>query len=461
MCAETEGKITAVVCFTNFVRVLGQLFKHRSHNLQVVSWYPVHLLCFLVHISVNPLNNFLVGVVWCRTFLSGVFSKSMYFRCLFSFCHYEIAFVEQLRCHNGTVFNWKTFKQWKRLDLYGPVPVWFGAAIWDLHNFGSLDVCSSLPNSAVAKNILKSHNVGASSLSVYTDGFFCGLGSVNMKAGTAVFFKDINLGLGVEVTDVMNNVQANLLAGVSSHSSWLLLSPFWFKKYFILANDSIVSDNSRHFVCNVFWSIYRTYWELGSDIKIVDSHLLPNIDWSRLFLVWHLDSHMAAGFMSCHSAGSHFYFMKALHHRLPINIHKHLYDKCYPSVVCLYCGNIEVSDHVFSCAFDATAWLQLFVDFASAWRIVFGLSYTSSLVLQMLSDCLTNLSLVAFLCKDFVLVDWYQKAASCFDDSKTASDKMVEFVCMSGGMSMLLAYVIRLFGIDDAFGVSFGLCSSC
>ncbi|KAG9294474.1 hypothetical protein G9A89_001979 [Geosiphon pyriformis] len=51
-----------------------------------------------------------------------------------------------------------------------------------------------------------------------------------------------------------------------------------------------------------------------------------------------------------------------------------------------------------------------------------GLFYASFHVSQMLSSCLVDLRLVALLCKGFVLVDWYQKAASCFDDTKIASD---------------------------------------
>ncbi|KAG9298570.1 hypothetical protein G9A89_004278 [Geosiphon pyriformis] len=120
--------------------------------------------------------------------------------------------------------------------------------------------------------------------------------------------------------------------------------------------------------------------------------------------------------------------------KLPVAICKHFYNKCYSNVICLYCDNIKVLDHIFSCVFDATAQLQLFVDSASAWRAVFGLSYASSYVSQMLSNCLTDLELVVLLCKGFVLVNWYQEATFCFDNSKTVYDKVVEFVrglCLS------------------------------
>ncbi|KAG9284843.1 hypothetical protein G9A89_003766 [Geosiphon pyriformis] len=61
---------------------------------------------------------------------------------------------------------------------------------------------------------------------------------------------------------------------------------------------------------------------------------------------------MAPGFTSRLTAGTHTYFMKALHCQLPVAVQKHLYDKCYPSVLCLYCGNVEVSNHVFSSVVD-------------------------------------------------------------------------------------------------------------
>ncbi|KAG9285273.1 hypothetical protein G9A89_001407 [Geosiphon pyriformis] len=239
------------------------------------------------------------------------------------------------------------------------------------------------------------------------NGFLCSLESIDMKANVATFFENINLSLGVEVSDmvfstlaelqaitlafecvpslnsvylfsdsqaaldvcksellnlnvgwhkvkehlsILDNNQADLLTGISSYSGQLLLLQL--KEYFVLANGSIVSENSRHFVYDIFWSIYRVCWELSSGAKIVDSCLLTDIDWFRLSLVWHPDFYMAAGFMSCYSAGFHSYFMKALHYRLSIAVRKCLYNKHYLSVMCLYCGNIEVSDHVFFCAFD-------------------------------------------------------------------------------------------------------------
>ncbi|KAG9296049.1 hypothetical protein G9A89_011901 [Geosiphon pyriformis] len=81
---------------------------------------------------------------------------------------------------------------------------------------------SGVLDSAVAKNILKSHkfrtihnqlfSISASGFSVYTNGSFCGLGSVNIKAGAVVFFENIDLGLGIEVIGIVSFTLAELQA---------------------------------------------------------------------------------------------------------------------------------------------------------------------------------------------------------------------------------------------------------
>ncbi|KAG9307392.1 hypothetical protein G9A89_017221 [Geosiphon pyriformis] len=54
--------------------------------------------------------------------------------------------------------------------------------------------------------------VDATHLSVYTDGSLCGLGTVDMKASAAVFFKDINMGLDVGVSGLVSSTLTELQA---------------------------------------------------------------------------------------------------------------------------------------------------------------------------------------------------------------------------------------------------------
>ncbi|KAG9295291.1 hypothetical protein G9A89_021222 [Geosiphon pyriformis] len=51
---------------------------------------------------------------------------------------------------------------------------------------------------------------GTDSLSVYTDGFLNGLDTVGCRAGTATFFKDIDLGLGIGMSGLMSSTFAEL-----------------------------------------------------------------------------------------------------------------------------------------------------------------------------------------------------------------------------------------------------------
>ncbi|KAG9283973.1 hypothetical protein G9A89_005480 [Geosiphon pyriformis] len=158
-------------------------------------------------------------------------------------------------------------------------------------------------------------------------------------------------------SDVLGNERANAIAGNASFSSWHF-SPH-LGECFIMTNGSVVSGNFRHFVHDIYYSICYMHWEVGSDSRFLADSLLSEVDWLHLFLVWHPDLHITAGFTSKLLANAHTYFIKALHHWLPIAIQKCLYNRLYPSVLCLYCGNMKMSDHVFSYKIDDSAQHQL------------------------------------------------------------------------------------------------------
>ncbi|KAG9303193.1 hypothetical protein G9A89_000728 [Geosiphon pyriformis] len=237
---QVESKLALVVSFANSVRILGCLFSHWSHDLQVFCWCPLHPLQCPVCVKVNSLNNFLVGVMHifsgCDLLLGGsltsafrhrsgtpmslVLGESNYVKSVSSLQHYGIAFVDQLWNRNGTVFEWKTFKWWKRLDPYGLVPVWFELSVRFLGGVSSLPVCSMFLADCGSSDVLRSHEfgvIGASlfnsnvgHFSVYTDGSLSNLGTVDIKAGAAVFFKDIGMGLGVGVSGLMFSILMEL-----------------------------------------------------------------------------------------------------------------------------------------------------------------------------------------------------------------------------------------------------------
>ncbi|KAG9296203.1 hypothetical protein G9A89_014795 [Geosiphon pyriformis] len=60
---QAEHKVASVICFVNLVGILGRLFAHRSHDLQVLCWHPIHPLCVLAHIGVGVCDNYLADLV--------------------------------------------------------------------------------------------------------------------------------------------------------------------------------------------------------------------------------------------------------------------------------------------------------------------------------------------------------------------------------------------------------------
>ncbi|KAG9292410.1 hypothetical protein G9A89_015280 [Geosiphon pyriformis] len=133
-----------------------------------------------------------------------------------------------------------------------------------------------------------------------------------------------------------------------------------------------------------------------------------------------------------HTASCRTYFMKALHHRLLVAVCKCLYDRRYPSVVCLFCGDVETSDHVFSCPQDAIGCACLLGAHASAWKALSGLSHSSSCVLQALASCVSEVGIGVALCKGFVFDKWFRKSVLVFNDSDEGTKKIVSSVLHFG-----------------------------
>ncbi|KAG9292635.1 hypothetical protein G9A89_007007 [Geosiphon pyriformis] len=404
------------------------------------------------------------------------------------------------------------------LFALGSIPDWFNVAVHFLSGSGSSHICFLLPLNVDLSNVLESCEfdvvcnclleVDSNCLSVFTDGSLYGLDTLDMEAGTAVFFENIDLGLGVEVfglvSFIMTELQAIALAlecVPSSHSvnlfsdsqaaldackSELMLgcpdfrNQCWIKvrghsgvlgnkhadtlarttassgvhlphrinEHFLKAGGTVVSGNSRHFVRDVFRSIHRVHWEVSSG------------SWT-------------------------------LHHHLSVAVQKHLYDKGYPSVMCLFCDNVEISDHVFSCPFDAGDHARLINAHASVWKTCSGLSHSTLCVSQSLSACTSNAVVGAAICKGFVFNEWYRESFSVFKDFKTVAQNIVAFVrdfCLvfcddiwlvhakhravmekggliphdgsipvsvSGLLSVLSSNVVRLLGIANAIGIGF------
>ncbi|KAG9286665.1 hypothetical protein G9A89_012215 [Geosiphon pyriformis] len=261
---------------------------------------------------------------------------------------------------------------------------------------------------------------------------------------------------------VSGNERANALAKDPAFSAWHL--PHLVSEHFLCAGSTVVFGNSRYFVCDVFQLVHRACWEVGVGSYVVDDSLRADINWSKSSMVWHPNSHLASSFTNMHMVGCCTYFMKALHHRLPVAVHKRLYDRRYPNVV------------------YAVGRVHLLGTYALAWEALSGLSCSSSCVLQALASCVSEIGVGVALCKGFVFDKWFHESVLVFKDSKKGTKKIVSFVCehqafmekhdliphdsstpasVSGLPMVFLAGVVRLLEVAEAFGVGFGFYKFC
>ncbi|KAG9290567.1 hypothetical protein G9A89_020937 [Geosiphon pyriformis] len=524
---QSEGKVAFLVSFANSDSILDCLFSYRSYDLQVQCWHSIHSLSSPVYICVSASNNFLAGMVHilldCNLFLDGSLANSFWFRGGVSMLDYNIVFVNQLCDHHGSVFNWHTFKYWKRLDSRGPVLEWFKLSVVFFNVGGSSFTHPSVLTSVGSLNILESRDFVSV---LYTDGSLSNLETVGCRAGAAIFFEDINVILAIGVSGLMSSTlvkfsvklfldnqsaldvyrsKLGLTCSDFCNQCWIEchhivniihsknLRVSWHKvkgHSSVLKNEcanviageaslstdgSIVSGNSRHFFCDIYHSVCHACWKIGSGFKFLVGSLLSEVDWLHLSLIWHSDLHITTGFTSNFLANARTYFMKALYYWLLVAIQKHLYNKLYSSVLCLYCSDVEASDH----------------------KIVSGFTHSSSSILQLLLFCASDLSLSMALYKGFVFDVWFCEAVAVFHNPKVAGLEIVKFVCslslafrsdiwsvhtkhhayiekyglipldglvlisVFGLVSGLLAGMVKLLSITDAFGVCFGFYKSC
>ncbi|KAG9304593.1 hypothetical protein G9A89_020157 [Geosiphon pyriformis] len=545
---QSKSKIALLISFANSSGILGCLFSHRSHDLQVLYWQLIHPLISPIHIRVSVSNNFLAGMVSilldCKLPLGGslasafqfrsgvlmsiILGEFLFFKFLPSLWRYGIAFVDQLQDHHSN----------KRLDSYGPVPEWFVHSVKFLgasHSSPSVlvgvspvNICGSDDFVSVCDHLSR---VGANSLSVYTDGSLKNLGMTGCRTGAAdlvsstlaelqavvlalecilvarsvYLFSDSQVALDACMSEVdlvypdfhnqcwierwhirnviysknlrvswhkvkghsgvSGNNQANSIADATTLSDWFL--PPCVDEHFLLVDNGIVSD--------VFHAVCQAHWEVSFSSGFLLEELHLDVNWPS--------------FTNRHTANTHTYLMKALHCQLPMAVRKHIYNRCYSSVLCLYCGEIEVSDHVFSCVIDDSAHRRVLESCMSSWKMLSGLFFSTSSVLQLLSTCASNFLISSAFYKSF--------AVFIFHNPKVAGIKIANFMCsfcvtfrndiwlvcakhhvyieknsliLVDSSIPILVFglvlrfsdgMVKLLGIAEAFGVCFGFCKSC
>ncbi|KAG9297175.1 hypothetical protein G9A89_019456 [Geosiphon pyriformis] len=445
-----------------------------------------------------------------------------------------------LQVLGGPVFHWFNVMHKFLLDR--------GLAPHTANNAGGSLGCSVLDSEQFAFVRDDLLEVWSDSLDVYTDGSLKSAGSSSMVSGAAAYFSALDAGVGVGVCGLLSstllelqavalalecipfscsvvlylnsqvaidacvselafvvpdfhnhcwierkhlgvsgNDQADALAGKAVGSPIFL--PSGVHECFLLAKDTAVSGNVRHFVRDVFRSVCCARWETGPGYDVVPAIPLQHFDWDISAWVWHPDLYMLAEFTSWKLASFRTYLMKALHRKLPVVVHKKLYNKHYPGVQCLLCDEVELSDHVFTCFRNVYVWEDILSEISAHWISMAGACNSSS--------SSSDVGLYSVMYRGFVLKDWCAEAVGIFKDVKCASGVVVNFVrylvelhrskvwlvrskfrvnmekaglvgddslvlgllhCMT---SMLSDDVIRLLGIVESFAVSFGCRRPC
>ncbi|KAG9307175.1 hypothetical protein G9A89_017003 [Geosiphon pyriformis] len=316
-----------------------------------------------------------------------------------------------------------------------------------------------------------------------------------MRCSVAAYFSNMNQDIGIRVgrlvsstlaklkelsvfwhkikehLGVADNEHADKLANLAASSDLVLL--VLVKEIFIKTGEMAMSGN-----------------EAGSGSAVISKDMIGNVD-------WHPDLYMAAGFINKSTTNLQSYFLKALYHCLLVAVQKHLYNKDYPSVLCLYYGEVKSSDHFFVCVFDSEVHKNLLAFYLAKWCAVSGLGLYLSQISQMLSLCISDDELYTTLNKDFLFRDWYLKAVSVLNNTKLVSRVIINFVWNFGAahhadiwlvkakyrvfmeksglvphdgsvlpvtwslLSLFLARVVRLLGVIEVLGVCFGFCKLC
>ncbi|KAG9285531.1 hypothetical protein G9A89_006519 [Geosiphon pyriformis] len=160
--------------------------------------------------------------------------------------------------------------------------------------------------------------------------------------------------------------------------------------------------------------------------------------------------------------------MKAVHFKLPVAVQKRLYNKDYPGVACLFCGDMELSDHGFTCVKDASVWLDILGDFGGLWKTLMGSDLLLPSFVFWMDEAIASLSdkkKVAFVVMDFIhhLAESHRtnlwlfrtKFRSDMERSGLIGDDVVVTSAFGVGVLLLSASTVCLTGVLDSLDVGF------
>ncbi|KAG9296142.1 hypothetical protein G9A89_014734 [Geosiphon pyriformis] len=473
---QSEGKIAALIVFSNAFGILGHLFRHRFLDLQRLDLHSPVPHWFLVS------SEFLKSQ--SCSFFGSIGSAEKLGLDILEFG--EFSAVKD-RLHNiwsgffevftdGFLRNAGSAEVICGAAAYFPVlDKSIGVAVSGLLSFTmtelqtvtlALECVPSLNTVVLRFDSQAAIDACVSEMSLVTSDFRNQCWLERHHIFNLVKDKDLSVSW-VKVkghSGIPGNMEADLAAGAASGS------PFFFCgnvcEHFLVAEGIAVSGNVCHFVRDIFWSVCCARWEAGPGCDIIPDAMIGCIDWVVMVKVWHLDSHMLTGFTSQVSLMLYTYIMKAVHRRLPVVVRKKLYNKHYPNVLCLFCSGVEFSDHIFTCVHKSGICGKILAEASARWSALAG-SFSASAVLQVLSQCSIDVGLYTLVATtqivDYVrfVVELHHAKVWLARASHWMVMEKAGLVCDSGvvsglsrGVSLVLSDgVVKLLGVADSFAV--------
>ncbi|KAG9294889.1 hypothetical protein G9A89_003229 [Geosiphon pyriformis] len=223
---QSEGKLAALISFSNFFGILGCLFEHRFLDLQVLEWSLLNPLQFSVRLCVSSVNNFLAGVV--RIFLcnelslvnnlpnafyssgyfpvSSILGSSLFFNSVYSLKWFGVAFGNKLFDKKGC----GSASHWFRVVfefLCGRGT--FLAASVGFTCFSGLSVLDTKKFSVVQDGL---HRIWSGFFEAFMDDSVRNYGHADVASRAAAYFPALDLSIGIRVLRLLSFTMAELQA---------------------------------------------------------------------------------------------------------------------------------------------------------------------------------------------------------------------------------------------------------